>query len=84
MADLVERLLDHDSTEWGALMMEAADEIKRLREMNDNQYQRLHDQIELNAKLEKVLEHAKHLLAGGGDEAVHHLENSIAAAEDEK
>ena len=33
------------------------------------------------AKLEKVLEHAKHLLAGGSDEAAHHLAVAIAAAE---
>jgi transposase-like protein len=61
----------------------AADEIERLCNIVTTQEDALkefHAEIE---RLQKVLEHAKHLLAGGDEEAVYHLNKAIAAAEEQ-
>ena len=71
MSDLVERLNnahipEHEDDEYlDSLMREAVTEIEHLQARNE--------------LLEKVVEHAEHLLAGGDKEAVHHLEKALAA-----
>ncbi len=57
-------------------------EIARLKYEHDRQMKINVDRTNENERLWAVYEHAKHLLAGGGDEAVHHLEQAIAAVGD--
>jgi regulator of replication initiation timing len=92
-ADEIERLTESNAI-WQEVAKEVTDvagvntlihvpaEIERLQETAQVMWDEWTYLKARNEKLEKVLEHAKHLLAGGDEEAVHHLNKAIAAVEE--